>query len=117
MKENYGYEMWLFRYPTGKFSEQSLALVNSLGYASVFWTFAYLDYDVNNQPDEAEALQKLKDKICPGSIMLLHGESQTNANILGEFIDWGRAEGYTFAPFYPVTEETQEEVSDEAAGE
>lgn len=117
MKENYDYEMWLFRYPTGKFSEQSLALVNSLGYASVFWTFAYLDYDVNNQPDEAEALQKLKDKICPGSIMLLHGESQTNANILGEFIDWGRAEGYTFAPFYPVTEETQEEVPDEAAGE
>ena len=43
VKENFGYEMSLFRYPAGKFSEQSLAIVQNVGYTSVFWSFAYKD--------------------------------------------------------------------------
>ncbi len=96
IKENFDYEMHLFRYPTGRFSEQSLALVNNCNYTSVFWGFAYLDYDVNNQPDAAESLKKLKDKLHPGAIYLLHGESETNTKILGDFIDAAREQGYTF---------------------
>lgn len=96
VKENFDYEMRLFRYPAGKFSEQSLALVNNCNYTSVFWSFAYLDYDVNNQPDTKESLQKLKDKLHPGAIYLLHAESETNAKILGDFIDAASGQGYTF---------------------
>lgn len=96
IKENFDYEMRLFRYPAGKFSEQSLALVNNCNYTSVFWSFAYLDYDVNNQPDAAESLKKLVDKLHPGAIYLLHGESETNTEILGDFIDAAREQGYTF---------------------
>lgn len=96
IKENFDYEMHLFRYPTGRFSEQSLALVNNCNYTSVFWSFAYLDYDVNNQPNAAESLKKLKDKLHPGAIYLLHGESETNTKILGDFIDAAREQGYTF---------------------
>ncbi len=95
--DNFGYEMHLFRYPAGKFSEQSLAVVNNCNYKSVFWSFAYLDYDVNNQPDEAESLQKMKDKLHPGAVYLLHAESETNTAVLGRFIDQVRAEGYEFA--------------------
>ena len=65
IKENFGYDMYLFRYPTGRFSEQSLALLNNCNYKSIFWSFAYLDYDVNNQPDHASSLQKMKDKLHP----------------------------------------------------
>lgn len=96
IKENFNYEMRLFRYPTGRFSEQSLALVNNCNYTSVFWSFAYLDYDVNNQPDTAESLAKLKAKIHPGAIYLLHAESETNAKILGDFIDAAEEAGYSF---------------------
>lgn len=99
IKENFDYDMFLFRFPAGKFSEQSLAVVNNCGYRSVFWSFAYLDYDVNNQPNEAESLQKMVDRLHPGAIYLLHAESWTNANVLGSFIDQARAAGYEFGVY------------------
>lgn len=102
IKENFDYDMFLFRFPAGKFSEQSLAVLNNCGYRSVFWSFAYLDYDVNNQPNEAESLQKLIDRLHPGAIYLLHAESWTNTNILGEFIDKAREAGYEFADYTEV---------------
>lgn len=97
IKENFGYEMHLFRYPAGKFSEQSLAIVNNCNYRSVFWSFAYLDYDVNNQPGEEESLQKMIEKLHPGAVYLLHAESKTNTAVLGRFIDQVREKGYEFA--------------------
>ncbi len=96
IKQKFNYDMCLFRFPAGKFSEQSLAILNNCGYRGVFWSFAYLDYDVNNQPNEAESLQKLVDKLHPGAIYLLHAESWTNTNILGSFIDKAREAGYEF---------------------
>lgn len=96
IKENFGYDMTLFRYPAGKFSEKSLAVVNNCGYKSVFWSFAYLDYDVNNQPDQSESLKKMTDKLHPGAVYLLHAESKTNAEVLGRFIDAAIAAGYSF---------------------
>lgn len=99
IKEEFGYDMFLFRFPAGKFSEQSLAILNNCGYRSVFWSFAYLDYDVNNQPDESESLAKLVSKLHPGAIYLLHAESWTNTNILGDFIDQARAAGYEFGNY------------------
>ncbi len=96
VKDNFGYEMHLFRYPAGIFNEQSLAVLNNLNYKSVFWSFAYLDYDVENQPDPAESLQKLVKCLHPGALYLVHAESETNAKILGDFIDEARAQGYEF---------------------
>lgn len=99
IKEQFGYDMHLFRYPAGKFSQQSVALLNNLNYKSVFWSFAYLDYDVENQPDPTESLQKIISKLHPGAIYLLHAESETNTQILGDFIDQARAQGYEFKVF------------------
>ena len=99
IKEQFGYDMHLFRYPAGKFSQQSIALINNLNYKSVFWSFAYLDYDVENQPDPAESLQKMIDCLHPGALYLLHAESETNTQVLGDFIDQARAQGYEFKLF------------------
>ncbi len=99
VKENFNYQMNLFRFPAGKFSEQSLAIVNNCNYKSVFWSFAYLDYDVNNQPNQAESLEKMVTKLHPGAIYLLHAESETNAAVLGDFIDKARENGYEIALF------------------
>lgn len=99
IKNQFGYDMHLFRYPAGKFNEQSLALLNNLNYKTVFWSFAYLDYDVENQPDPAESLQKMIDCLHPGALYLLHAESETNTQVLGDFIDQARAQGYEFKLF------------------
>ena len=99
VKQKFDYDMYLFRYPAGIFSEQSLALVNSLGYTSVFWSFAYADWDPNNQPDEAEALKKVTDRLHNGAIYLLHAVSKTNADILGDFIDNAIKQGYNFKTY------------------
>ncbi len=92
--EKFGYEMTLFRFPKGEFSEKCLSVVKSLGYTSVFWSFAYNDWNTSAQPDRGEALQKIKSSAHSG-IYLLHAVSETNAAILGEVIDYWKGEGYT----------------------
>ena len=100
--EQFGYEMKLFRFPAGIFSEQSLEIVYSLDYRSVFWSFAYRDFVVGDQPDPDEALKQCIDELHPGAIYLLHAVSETNAEILGDWIDAVRAAGYEFG-IYPVS--------------
>ena len=85
----------------GNSAQQSLAIVNNCNYESIFWSFAYLDYDVDNQPDQAESLQKMISRLHPGAIYLLHGQSATNAAVLGDFIDQARELGYEFCLIEP----------------
>ena len=95
-KDQFGYEMKYFRFPEGIFSAEALGLVNNLGMESVFWSYAYNDYDEDNQPDVQESLQKALDALHPGAIYLLHASSTTNTAMLGDFIDGVRARGYEF---------------------
>lgn len=89
----FGYEMTLFRFPKGEFSENALSVVQKLGYTGVFWSFAYSDWDTSAQPDPTEALKKIKASTHSG-IYLLHAVSSTNAEILGELLDHWESEGY-----------------------
>ncbi len=100
LRTQYGYEMTLFRYPAGTYSEQSLMLVKNMGLKSVFWSFAYYDYDVKKQPSASSALSKLNSALHPGAVYLLHAVSDTNASILGNFIDHVRNMGYEFSLIY-----------------
>lgn len=96
MLDEFGYEMTQFRAPEGAFSELSLAVLQDMGYQSVFWSFAYHDWDPNNQMDPSEALQKCTERLHPGAVYLLHAVSRTNSEILGNLIDTARAQGYQF---------------------
>ena len=58
-----------------------------------------MDWDVNNQPDPAESLAKMKDRLHPGAIYLLHGVSTTDTAVLPELIDYAREQGYTLKAF------------------
>ena len=100
--ENFGYEMYLFRFPQGQFSEQSLAIVQSLGYRAVFWSFAHNDWDVNNQPDVKESLDNALLKAHAGAIYLLHGISTTDTKMLPDLIDGLRDAGYKIGYYYKV---------------
>lgn len=103
MQENFQYTMTLFRFPMGEFNEQNLKLVQDLGYHSVFWSFAYKDWLVDQQPDPTEAISTIIDKAHPGGIYLLHAVSKTNTEILGTVIDQLRDLGYEFSPYQSPT--------------
>ncbi|MBQ7669495.1 MAG: polysaccharide deacetylase family protein [Clostridia bacterium] len=85
-----------FRPPEGRFSRQSLEWANELGYKTVFWSFAYADWDNNDQMDPDAAYNKIVDGMHPGEILLLHPTSETNRVILPDLIDTFRAKGYEF---------------------
>ena len=93
--QKYGYTMQYFRCPCGEFSEDTLKIAQSLGYKTLFWSCAHVDWMTDKQPDPAQSLQKLTDAAHGGEILLLHSVSSTNAQILGELIDNLREKGYT----------------------
>lgn len=96
IKDKFNYTMSYFRFPKGEFSERSLQIVKDLGYKSVFWSFAYADWDPDNQTEENQAFTHICESTHPGAIMLLHAVSKTNADILGKVIDDITKQGYTF---------------------
>lgn len=99
MIEQFMYKMEYIRPPKGEYSEQSLAVSQALGYTTLFWSFAYYDYNVNNQPDPQESLQKLLDNAHPGAIYLLHSVSDTNTAILKDLIQGLRELNYKVARY------------------
>ena len=96
MNEKFGYEMKYIRPPKGEFSERTLKITNSLGYKTVMWSFAYEDWNEDKQPDEEKSKQKILDNLHNGEIILLHGNSKTNTNILDSVIKETKNMGYTF---------------------
>ncbi len=84
-----------FRPPMGKFSEKSLKMTNDLGYKSIFWSFAYVDWYNDDQPTHEFAKEKIYSRTHPGAIVLLHSNSKTNSEILDEVISHWEKEGYT----------------------
>lgn len=96
IKEKYQYEMKYIRPPKGEYSERTLQETQAMGYKTVMWSFAYQDWDEKKQPDMVAAKKKILDNLHPGEIMLLHGNSKTNTNLLGEIIQEAKKMGYEF---------------------
>ena len=99
VKEQFGYEMHLFRPPMGEYSQQSLAVLQSLGYKTVQWSFAYYDYEPEDQMEPTKAYKKVTEAAHEGAIYLLHAISETNTEILGDVIDYMVAQGYELKLF------------------
>lgn len=86
----------LYRPPQGKYSVENLEMAQSLGYSTIFWSLAYVDWYVDDQPSHEEAFDKLLSRIHGGSIVLLHSTSTTNAEILDELLTSWEEMGYEF---------------------
>ena len=85
-----------YRPPQGIYSEENLKMAKELGYRTVFWSLAYVDWQNDRQPTKEEAFAKLLPRTHPGAVVLLHSTSRTNAAILEELISNWKEEGYTF---------------------
>ena len=94
--EIFNYEMKYMRPPKGEYSERTLSLCEKLGYKTVMWSFAYVDWDEKKQPNESEAMDKIISNLHSGEIMLLHATSKTNADIMDKMIKRVQEEGYEF---------------------
>lgn len=96
-KETVGQELPKFyRPPQGIYSEENLKMAQELGYKTLFWSLAYVDWNNDAQPTKEAAFAKLLPRTHNGAVVLLHSTSKTNAEILGELIDKWKAMGYRF---------------------
>lgn len=92
-----------FRFPEGRYSEEAVRYVSELGYKTVFWSFAYDDWDNGRQSSPDKAIQKVISNTHNGAVMLFHPTSSTNAEIFGTLIDKWRDMGYEFGTLDELT--------------
>lgn len=97
MEKETGYPMdKYFRPPCGEYSEQVLQLAKDMGYRTIFWSMAYLDYDVNNQPGADYVIEHFAKYYHPGAVPLIHNVSSSNAQALDTVLTNLEKEGYKF---------------------
>ncbi len=87
-----------YRPPQGKCNVNNLKMAQKLGYHTIFWSLAYVDWNQDDQPSHDEAFSKLTTRIHPGAVVLLHNTSSTNGEILDELLTKWEEMGYTFRP-------------------
>ena len=85
-----------YRPPQGLYSEENLKMAKELGYKTVFWSLAYVDWNNDAQPTAQEAFRKLLPRTHNGAVVLLHSTSRTNAEILDELLTKWKDMGYRF---------------------
>ncbi len=95
-----------FRPPEGRFDKTSMSFLSTLGYKTVFWSFAYADWDNGNQMSQNAAKEKIFANIHNGEIMLLHPTSATNAAIMKDVISKLKADGYRFGTLDELFEDS-----------
>ena len=86
-----------YRPPRGTYSQENLERAKELGYKTVFWSLAYVDWNNEDQPTAEFAFSKLLPRTHNGAVVLLHSTSQTNATILDELLTKWEQQGYQFA--------------------
>jgi peptidoglycan-N-acetylmuramic acid deacetylase len=88
-------DMVYYRPPEGGACEWTMAISYAMGLKTVFWSaIEPNDHVVTAQKDPSVVLQNNKQKLHNGAVYLIHAVSVSNAKMLGDFIDYARAEGY-----------------------
>jgi len=85
-----------YRPPQGNYSEDNLKMAQELGYKTVFWSLAYVDWNNDAQPTAEHAFSKLLPRTHNGAVVLLHSTSKTNAEILDRLLTNWKDMGYQF---------------------
>ena len=85
-----------YRPPEGRFSELNLRHASEAGYKTIFWSFAYVDWNNDSQMSPEKATQKVLEGTHNGEILLLHPTSATNALILDGLIKSWKSDGFRF---------------------
>ena len=92
-----------YRPPEGRFSRENLECAKKNGYKTIFWSFAYPDWDNEKQMSASKAKSIIMDNVHNGEVMLLHPTSATNASILQDVIRELKTKGYRFGTLDELT--------------
>lgn len=92
-----GQKMHFFRPPRGEFNQRVLDVASREGYSTIFWSMAYRDWVVDEQPGKEAAYNFITNNIHNGAIILLHAVSKSNTEALDSIIKELKNRGYTFA--------------------
>lgn len=84
------------RPPEGRFNDQSLTILDDLGYKTIFWSLAYKDWDRNKQNGIDYMLTNTTNYFHNGAIILLHAVSKDNNDGLDKMIKEAINMGYSF---------------------
>jgi peptidoglycan-N-acetylmuramic acid deacetylase len=96
-KFNIGFDY--LRPPMGEYSERTIAATQQMGYKTVFWSFAYRDWEVDKQKGPDHAYDTVMKNLHNGAVILLHAVSEDNALALDRIIKGIREKGYELMPF------------------
>jgi polysaccharide deacetylase family sporulation protein PdaB len=91
-----GYKAELFRPPFGDYNDTVIRTVERLGYRAIQWDVDSLDWMENMTA--AEILDRVQDRIKPGSIVLFHNNGRYTADVLEPLLNYLKAEGYEVVP-------------------
>ena len=107
-KETTGLDMpKYYRPPQGIYSEDNLKMAQELGYKTIFWSLAYVDWNNDAQPTAEEAFSKLLPRTHSGAVVLLHSTSKTNAEILDQLLTKWKDMGYRFGTLEELFKENK----------
>ena len=83
----------IFRPPEGQFDEKSLKSLKKMGYKTIFWSIAHVDWKNSNIKSYDNIVNNLHD----GAIILLHTVNEDNYQNLSKIINYIKNNGYELA--------------------
>lgn len=96
-----------FRPPSGAYNELTLYYAAASGYKTVFWSFAYDDWDEKRQYSQDYVRKLMMDNASHnGVIVMLHAVSNTNTEVLDEMISYWKDNGFKFKTLYELPHST-----------
>jgi len=102
-KDLTGLDMARFlRPPSGEYSERIMYIAKEAGFKTIFWSFAYEDWLLDQQPGKDYAYKIVMDNLHNGEILLLHAVSSSDTEALPDIIDSIKAQGYVFKSLYDL---------------
>lgn len=89
----------LFRPPYGDYNNEVVDVTNSLKMHCIQWDVDSLDW---KDPTPDEMVKRIKSKIKPGSIILMHNGAKNTPEALPMILDMIKSEGYKIVPISEI---------------
>ena len=85
----------LFRAPYGEYDNKLVQNLRDNDMYCVQWNIDSLDW---KDPSPGEMVKRIREKLCPGSIILMHNGAKNTPEALPQIIEMIQGEGYTIVP-------------------
>ncbi len=92
----------LFRAPYGEYDNKLVQNLRDNGMYCVQWNIDSLDW---KDPSPGEMVKRIREKLCPGSIILMHNGAKNTPEALPQIIEMIQGEGYTIVPISAILPE------------